>query len=172
MSMRYKGGVLSATPPTVTTSAAKGLWTMQQQLFYKAAGLWPSPTLPVYVYQAFTSSGTWTCPTGVTEVDILVVAGGGGGVGAYPGNAQGSGGGGAGGVIYKTGHSVTAGTSYTITVGGGAAKRTASTTGIVGNPGSDSVFGSNVIVSKGGGGGGFYTNGAQGGSGGGTAGES
>jgi hypothetical protein len=30
-------------------------------------------------YQIFQSSGTWTCPTGITEVEYLVVAGGGGG---------------------------------------------------------------------------------------------
>jgi hypothetical protein len=33
-------------------------------------------------YQIFQSSGTWTCPTGITEVEYLVVAGGGGGGGA------------------------------------------------------------------------------------------
>ena len=31
------------------------------------------------VVQTFTASGTWTAPTGVTEVEYLVVAGGGGG---------------------------------------------------------------------------------------------
>lgn len=29
----------------------------------------------------FTSSGTWTCPTGVTVIDVLAVGGGGGGGG-------------------------------------------------------------------------------------------
>ena len=41
------------------------------------------------VVQTFTASGTWTAPTGVTEVEYLVVAGGGGG-GA--GSAAGGGG--------------------------------------------------------------------------------
>ena len=31
------------------------------------------------VVQTFTATSTWTCPTGVTSVDYLVVAGGGGG---------------------------------------------------------------------------------------------
>ena len=31
------------------------------------------------VIQTFTATSTWTCPTGVTSVEYLVVAGGGGG---------------------------------------------------------------------------------------------
>ena len=31
------------------------------------------------IVQTFTATSTWTCPTGVTEVEYLVVAGGGGG---------------------------------------------------------------------------------------------
>jgi hypothetical protein len=35
-------------------------------------------------YKIFTASGNWTAPTGVTEVEYLVVAGGGaGGVGGF-----------------------------------------------------------------------------------------
>jgi hypothetical protein len=43
--MRYKGGVISATAPTTSTSAASGVWTLPQQLQALAAGNWP-PTLP------------------------------------------------------------------------------------------------------------------------------
>ena len=46
MSMRYKGGVISATPPTVTISSAPGLWTLEQQMQYQAAGTWPPVILP------------------------------------------------------------------------------------------------------------------------------
>jgi hypothetical protein len=35
----------------------------------------------VTVIQSFTATGEWVCPTGVTEVEYLVVAGGGGGGG-------------------------------------------------------------------------------------------
>jgi hypothetical protein len=45
MSMRYKGGVISATAPTTSTSAASGVWTLPQQLQALAAGNWP-PVLP------------------------------------------------------------------------------------------------------------------------------
>lgn len=42
MSLRYKGGIISATPPTTSTSSAKGVWTMQQQMQAQAAGQWPT----------------------------------------------------------------------------------------------------------------------------------
>ena len=53
------------------------------------------------IIQTFTATSTWTCPTGVTSVDYLVVAGG----GAGGGNGNNGGGGGAGG--YKTGTGLT-----------------------------------------------------------------
>ena len=40
MSMRFKGGVISATAPTTSTSAASGVWTLPQQMQAKAAGNW------------------------------------------------------------------------------------------------------------------------------------
>ena len=58
----------------------------------------------------FTGTGSWTCPTGVTEIDYLVVGGGGGG-------GTSGGGGGAGGFRTGTGLTVTAGQTYTITIG-------------------------------------------------------
>ena len=51
------------------------------------------------IVQTFTATSTWTCPTGVTEVEYLVVAGGGGG-GAGIGGAGGAGG-------YRTGTGLT-----------------------------------------------------------------
>jgi hypothetical protein len=52
----------------------------------------------VTVIQSFTATGDWVCPTGVTEVEWLIVAGGGGG------GLSGGGGGGAGGYRTGTGH--------------------------------------------------------------------
>ena len=50
MSNRYKGGVISATPPTTTggeDGTASGAWTLEQQMQLQAAGLWPAqPTGP------------------------------------------------------------------------------------------------------------------------------
>lgn len=92
-------------------------------------------------YKIFTASGNWTAPTGVTEVEYLVVAGGGGG-------GRTGGGGGAGGFRTGTGLSVTAGTNYAVTVGaGGAGSNTGS---VAGSSGGNSVF--STITSKVGGG--------------------
>ena len=71
------------------------------------------------IIQTFTATSTWTCPTGVTEVDYLVVAGGGGSPAGSSTSA--SGGSGAGGFRTGTGYAVVAGTDYTITVGSGGA---------------------------------------------------
>ena len=84
------------------------------------------------VIASFADTGTWVCPTGVTEVEYLVVAGGGGG-----GHGIGlGGGGGAGGYLTGTGHPVTPGTPYTITVGAGGAGGVSDS----GTNGANSVF--------------------------------
>jgi len=97
--------------------------------------------------QSFTSSGTFSVPTGITNLDVLVVAGGGSGGGFSPGR----GGGGAGGLIFAPDHPVTPGGTITVTVGDG---------GTSSGSGQDSVFG--TLTAKGGGG-----RGQAGGSGGG-----
>ena len=113
-------------------------------------------------HTSFTSSGSWTAPTGVTSVDYLVVGGGGGGA-----SASGGGGGGAG--AFRSGTlSVTPGTTYSITVGAGGAGGSSS----AGANGSDSIFSS--ITSNGGGGGGASSgvaNGNASGGGGGNGGS-
>ena len=78
---------------------------------------------------------SWTCPTGVSQIEVLVVGGGGSGAG---GNGGGAGGGGAGGLIYNAAYSVTPGTSYAVTVGAGGA---ASNGAKQGNDGAYSLFG-------------------------------
>jgi hypothetical protein len=114
--------------------------------------------------QIFTSSGTWTAPTGVTKAQVLIVSGGGSG-GATSYN-PGIGFGGMGGSQYTAQFTVTPGTGYTVTVGAGGAATTASANYQHGNTGSPSVFGSTSIA---GGNGGFasdvtsgYTGGAPG----------
>lgn len=97
--------------------------------------------------EVFTSSGTFEVPAGVTEVDLLVVAGGGGAGDASPASV-GSGGGGAGGVRVVLGHPVTPGETVSVVVGAGGIPATAMGVGL----GGDSSFGS--VVAKGGGGGG------------------
>jgi len=105
----------------------------------------------------FNASGTFTVPTGMTGVNVLLVAGGGAGGGF-------GGGGGAGGLIYRPGFPITPGSPITVTVGDGGAGNTTS-----GQSGQDSVF--STLTAKGGGYGGTRTNpvgaGGSGGSGGG-----
>ena len=131
-----------------------------------------SITVTNFVAQSFTASGTFTVPSGITSVDVLVVGGGGGG------GSQHAGGGGAGGLIFFPGYPVSPGGTVTVTVGCGGAGN--STTGGKGATGSDTTFGSpgdpgfsptsSVLTAKGGGGGGGFCGngpGLPGGSGGG-----
>jgi len=64
---------------------------------WQAAGLALGST-PASV-QVFTSTGTWTRPTGILNVVVYVVGGGGGGGG--PGSTNGGGGGGGGGTAIE-----------------------------------------------------------------------
>ena len=118
MSNKYPGGFIQKTEPTVTRSSASGVWTLSQVADYIRWQIWPGgPGSTAVVVNTYTGSGSWVCPAGVTEVEYLVVAGGGGG--GYYNLGGGNGGGGAGGFRTGTGLSVTAGTTYTVTVGSG-----------------------------------------------------
>ena len=114
------------------------------------------------VIKSFTSSTTWTVPSGVSTVQYLIVGGGGGG-GRY------GGGGGGGGVVTST-LSVTSGTVETVTIGAGGTAGPNSGTGQGGN-GGNSVF-ATITAAGGGGGGSARTGGTpsglSGGSGGGA----
>ena len=124
------------------------------------------PTINATVV-SFTTVGstTWSAPTGVTQIEVLVVAGGGGG------GSRHGGGGGAGGLIYNSRYPVTPGTSYTVVIGGGGAGAIADGSS-TGSQGSNSQFDSLVAI---GGGAGTSSSGgapAGGGSGGGGRGNS
>lgn len=105
-----------------------------------------------YYVHTFTSSGTFVPPSGVSQVEYLVIGGGGGG-GGYSASQSvgGGGGGGAGGFLTNVGGSpfiVVPNQSYTVTVGAG------------GNPGSLNIPGGNGGISA------FSTVQAEGGGGG------
>jgi hypothetical protein len=97
---------------------------------------WASTTpAPAYVgirSQRFTSSGTFTVPTGITSVKVTVTGGGGGGAsgGGVGIDARGGGGGGTA-VGYLTG--LTPGGSVSFTIGGGGTQALTN-----GNPGGNS----------------------------------
>jgi len=100
--------------------------------------------------QLFTTSGTWTCPAGVTTVYITMCGGGGGGGGglaAWGNNASG-GGGASGAALINTPIVVTGGNTYTVTIGSGGSGSSAD-----GSAGGSTSFDS-ISVAGGGGGGG------------------
>ena len=104
-----------------------------------------------YTINKYTGPGTctWTPPSGVAQVEYLVVAGGGGG-GV---SDRAGGGGGAGGLLTSTGYSVSGAQTVTVGAGGGNSIN-----------GGNSVFGTITAI---GGGRGGNSAGAVGGSGGG-----
>ena len=116
-----------------------------------------SITVNAPVSQTFNSSGTFSVPSGVANVDVLVIAGGGGG---KPTSGDTVGGGGAGGLIFMPNSPVTPGGTVSVTVGSGGGS---------GSSGQDSAFG--TLTAKGGGSGGGQpqpdSSGRPGGSGGG-----
>lgn len=95
----------------------------------------------------FNATSTWTCPSGVTsvQVDAWGAGGGGGGTAVNPS----SGGGGAGGSYSGGTFSVVPGTVYTVTVGSAGAA--GANTGGTGGTGGDSWFNTaTTIIAKGG----------------------
>lgn len=97
---------------------------------------------------AFTSSGNWTAPSGVTEVLASGCGGGGGGGGGDSSSGVGGGGGG-GGSAFKSRVAVTPGTQYAITIGAGGAGGISTGAGAAGGATS---FGSLLTLPGGGGG--------------------
>jgi len=157
------GYVISGTPSEVGSDTTSTFTIRAADVNSNTADREFSITIEAPLVQTFTSSGTFSVPSGVSTVDVLVVAGGGGGP---------RGGGGAGGLIYRPGFPVTPGGTVSVTVGDGGTQH--NNNGPVGT-GQDSVFG--TLTAKGGGYGGCsgpagktYFNGGPGGSGGGTGG--
>jgi hypothetical protein len=107
-------------------------------------------------YEVFTSSTTWTVPTGITKCAVYGVAGGGGGASGsiVVTNTPSSGGGGGagGGIAFDPFYLVTPGASITVTIGAGGAGRagvasvSTQTEGNVGLVGNASSFDGNTIV--------------------------
>jgi hypothetical protein len=117
----------------------------------------------------YTSPGTysWTCPSGVTSVNVVCIGGGGGGGMATSPSAsyRDGGGGGGGGLGWKNNISVTPGQSYTVVVGSGG--NGASAIGQNGSNGGNSYFiNTSTVCGFGGRGGSGGNYGGQGGQGG------
>jgi hypothetical protein len=140
-------GNSTGTSGQVLTSAGSG-----------AAPTWTTPGGGGFSnMDVFTSSGTWSVPTGVTKCRVTVVGGGGGGAGSPAGGA----GGGSGASAIKT--LVVSGGSATVTIGSGGA---GATSGNIGGTGGTSSFVYGVTTVSCTGGGGAYYNSRTGGDGG------
>jgi hypothetical protein len=69
MSTQYPGGFITKSPVAPTSSAASGIWTVDQALQYVLAGTWPAP--PVFIEDMFStylytgSSATQTITNGI-----------------------------------------------------------------------------------------------------------
>jgi hypothetical protein len=126
---------------------------------------------PVVTSYTATGGNTFSVPTGISSVQVLVVAGGAGGGGAS--GFEAGGGGGAGGFVYNASAPVTPGGTVPVTVGaGGSAQNNTPSSAL--NPasnGNPSAFGP-ITANGGGSGGGQYYGGVGGGSGGGRSGNS
>ena len=123
---------------TITDNGYIGLSrgnTAQRQAITTTILQWTTSGYTLLAGSPPTATATsWTAPTGVTSVELLVVAGGGGGGYGY------AAGGGAGGLLYNQAYSVTPGNSYNISVGAGGAGATTNTaSGVIGGT---SFFGS------------------------------
>ena len=105
--------------------------------------------------QEFKSSGTWTCPTGVTNVKVTAVgAGGGGGRSYWTGGAVSGGGGGSGG-ISTTFVTTVPGSVYTVALGAGGGISTGGPNTFGGGGGSTFFkLGTTYLAAVGGGAGG------------------
>ena len=60
MTKRYLGNIITQNPTApagdFTNSAAKGVWSLEEQLAYQKAGLWPVPgNLPLDVEDVFST---------------------------------------------------------------------------------------------------------------------
>ena len=112
-----------------------------------------SITIKPPVTSTYTSTGSFTfsVPSGLTAVDVLVVGGGGAGGSANSNSGtDGGGGGGAGGLIYRPGFPVTPGAQIPGNVGAGyPSQGTFGQNGPDKGNGGDSVFG--TLTAKGGG---------------------
>ena len=71
MSQKYSGGFITKSPVAPTSSAASGIWTLDQQQQAQKAGTWPSP--PMFIEDLFSTylyTGTGAAQTITNGIDL------------------------------------------------------------------------------------------------------
>jgi hypothetical protein len=71
MSQKYSGGFITKSPVAPTSSAASGIWTLDQQQQAQKAGTWPSP--PIFIedlFSTFLYTGTSAAQTITNGIDL------------------------------------------------------------------------------------------------------
>jgi len=155
--------VVSATANGVTETVTSGIATLNvsgvtigtgtcQTMVGTATGATITQTSDGGCLLRFTSTGanSWTVPSLVSSVEVLVVGAGGGGAGGRPGTWFGGGGGGGGGAVVKSSLAVTSSQVISLTVGSGGSAGAQSSDGA--NGGSSSFSSSQIVASGGSGG--------------------
>ena len=170
LNLNGETGAISGTADAVGTNTTSTFTVQAYDTASNTSTREFSITVNAPVTQTFNSPGTFSVPSGLTSVDVLVVGGGGGG------GAEHGGGAGAGGLIFRPGFPVTPGGTVSVGIGGGGNGQNnfggPPASGQAGGNGSNYTFG--TLTAIGGGGGGTYSNdpnGRAGGSGGGQAGS-
>ena len=126
------GGVLQ---PTGTHGSTSSSATYQNNTYFAAT----TGMINVSNAQTFSSSGTFTVPTGVTSITVEVWGGGGRGGSRTFGSPDNTGfGGGGGGGYSRSVLNVTSGATYAVTVGAGSTSNA--------TPGGDSWFDNNTVL--------------------------
>jgi len=76
MSTKYPGGFITKSPVAPTTSAASGIWTLDQQQQAQKAGTWPSP--PIFIEDLFSTylyTGNSSTQTITNNIDLSTKGG-------------------------------------------------------------------------------------------------
>ena len=164
----FAANVISATKVVpdgnYTSSAASGVWTLDEQLDLVKGDNWPNAANIAPGQNEYTSFGNYTfvVPAGYTSVSVVCIgAAGSGGNLSAPSYATGGGGGG-GELRYKNNITVTPGNSYTVVVG----RQYQNAAQGNGYDGGASTFNSSTCVANGGKGGNSFPNNGAGGDGG------
>jgi len=73
MSQKYPGGFITKSPVAPTSSAASGMWTLDQAMQLKKAGTWPRPLAVGDAYQGGYFAGQIsTAGNGVADFNLVV----------------------------------------------------------------------------------------------------